>query len=153
MRLPPTHANSTRSSEFSLSAYNSRLHLHTVYDDNTDIRDPQAALVCKATHYLASPRCSLTPLARHTATPSSPSSVTSMRHAQRSSTPSRIDPSHTSAFWQAPCARTPSARSNVLSGPRLSNTPRYPRLRERIRRFALHSRTRRGGGRERKIRK
>ena len=37
------------------SAYNSGLHLHTVYNDNTDIRDPQAALVCAATQCLALP--------------------------------------------------------------------------------------------------
>ena len=41
--------------EILASAHNSGLHLHTVYDDNTDIRDPQAALVCAATHCLASP--------------------------------------------------------------------------------------------------
>ena len=41
--------------EILASASNSELHLHTVYDDNTDIRDPQAALVCAATHCVASP--------------------------------------------------------------------------------------------------
>ena len=41
--------------EILASAYNSGLHLHTVYDDNTDMRDPQAALVCVAIHCLASP--------------------------------------------------------------------------------------------------
>ena len=34
------------------SAYNSGLHPHTVYD-KADIRDPQAAMVCAATHCLA----------------------------------------------------------------------------------------------------
>ena len=41
--------------EILASAHNSELHLHTVYDDSTDIRDPQAALVCAATHCVASP--------------------------------------------------------------------------------------------------
>lgn len=41
--------------EILATAYNSGLHLHTMYDNNTDIRDPQAAMVCAATHCLASP--------------------------------------------------------------------------------------------------
>jgi len=63
----------------------------------------------------------------------------------RFSRASRIDPSHTSSFWQAPCTHAPLSRSNARSGLWLSNTRRYPRLRERIRRFALYSRTRPGG--------
>jgi len=50
-----------------------------------------------------------------------------------------------------PCADTPSVRSNALSGAQLSNTCRYPCPQERIRRFALHSQTRPGGDRGRRI--
>ena len=80
----------------------------------------------------ASPHDSSTPLAHHTATPSSPSSVTLMRHTQRSSTPSRIDLLHTSAFWQSPYAGMLSACSNVPSGPWLLNTRRCPHPQEWI---------------------
>src|SRR5712691_7735696 len=84
-----------------------------------------------------------TVLPHHNATPSSPSSVTSMRHTQRSSRPSHImsplDPLHYPAFWQAPCSCIPSARSNARSGPLLSNICRCPCLRGQILRFMLQN--------------
>src|SRR5260221_14120505 len=56
MTVPPTHANSCRhdrrNSRFCLQLRDSSTH---GLRQHTDIRDPQAALVCAATHCLASP--------------------------------------------------------------------------------------------------
>jgi hypothetical protein len=112
---------------------------------------PQVCFIMFAFHTmlrLHTPRRPSTRLlrqSRNNATPSSPCPVTLMCHTQQSSRPSHIDPSHTSAFWQAPCTCVPSARLNAHFGPLLSNPCRRPCLREQILCFMLHSQTQPGG--------